>query len=140
MRGIGRGSILVASALALAAPGCGGGTSDAASTDSLASAPPGADQIAVRDVGFATPESVLHDPLTDAYMVSNINGSPLEADDNGFISLLTPEGEVANLKWIDGASDSTPPPGPADVVARFTGNLALCPECKHAEYARICGQ
>ena len=91
---------------AFAASGCRGMANDAASPDSLASAPPGADQIAVRDVGFATPESVLHDPLTDAYMVSNINGSPLEADDNGFISLLTPEGEVANLKWIDGASDS----------------------------------
>jgi hypothetical protein len=74
--------------------------------DSLVSAPPAANHIAVRDVGFATPESVLHDPLTDSYFVSNINGSPLEADDNGFISLLTPEGQVANLKWIDGASDS----------------------------------
>jgi len=106
MRRIGRGSILVASALALAAPGCGGGTNDAASADSLASAPPGADQIAVRDVGFATPESVLHDPLTDTYLVSNINGSPLEADDNGFISQVTAEGQVTSLKWIDGASDS----------------------------------
>jgi sugar lactone lactonase YvrE len=93
-------------ALAASAPGCGRGANDAGSPDSLASAPPGGNQIAVTDAGFATPESVIHDPLTDAYLVSNINGSPLEADDNGFISLLTPEGQVANLKWIDGASDS----------------------------------
>jgi hypothetical protein len=53
-----------------------------------------------------TPESVLHDPLTDAYLVSNINGSPLEADDNGFISLVSPEGKMLSLKWIDGAADS----------------------------------
>jgi hypothetical protein len=93
--------------LAIVAAGCGRGANDAGRSDSAAgSAPPGSDQIAVRNVGFATPESVLHDPLTDAYLVSNINGSPLEADDNGFISLLTPEGQVVSLKWIDGASDS----------------------------------
>ena len=92
---------------AVVAAGCGRGGNDAGSADSAAgSAPPGSDQIAVRDVGFATPESVLHDPLTDTYLVSNINGSPLEADDNGFISLVTAEGQVTSLKWIDGASDS----------------------------------
>lgn len=62
--------------------------------------------LALRDAGFATPESVLHDPLTDAYYVSNINGGPLAADDNGFISLVSPEGRVLQLKWIDGAADS----------------------------------
>jgi len=56
--------------------------------------------------GFATPESVLHDPQLDIYMVSNINGNPSEADDNGFISLLAPDGRILALKWIDGASDS----------------------------------
>lgn len=75
-------------------------------TDYRASAVVAADPIVIRDVGFMTPESVLHDPLTDAYLVSNINGSPLEADDNGFISLVSPEGKVLSLKWIDGAADS----------------------------------
>jgi hypothetical protein len=32
--------------------------------------------IVVKEVGFATPESVLYDPQTDQYLVSNINGSP----------------------------------------------------------------
>ena len=63
-------------------------------------------QMVVRDVGFSTPESVIHDPLTDRYLVSNINGSPLETDDNGFISLVADDGTVLNLKWIDGATDS----------------------------------
>lgn len=104
---IARGSVLLLAALGGAAPGCSRKADDAGRADSAAgSAPAAADQIAVTDVGFATPESVLHDPLTDSYLVSNINGSPLEADDNGFISLLTPEGQVASLKWIDGASDS----------------------------------
>ena len=102
-----RGCVLLVFAAVGGGSGCGRRTNDAGGADSsTASAPPGRDQIAVRNVGFATPESVLHDPLTDTYLVSNINGSPLEADDNGFISRLTAEGEVTNLKWIDGASDS----------------------------------
>ena len=32
-----------------------------------------------------------------------------------------------------------PAPGAADVVERFNVNLATCSECKHAEYACICG-
>lgn len=88
------------SPLALAAlVACGGGepASDAAGGASVASG-----DIVVADVGFSTPESVLHDPTADVYLVSNINGSPLEADGNGFISRLAPDGTVQALKWIDG--------------------------------------
>lgn len=60
--------------------------------------------IIVSDVGFMTPESVLHDSIADVYLVSNINGAPAAEDDNGFISRLTPDGQVETLKWIDGAS------------------------------------
>lgn len=60
--------------------------------------------ITVADVGFATPESVRHDPVAEVYLVSNINGSPLEADGNGFISRLSPAGEVLALKWIGGGA------------------------------------
>jgi sugar lactone lactonase YvrE len=57
-------------------------------------------------VGLETPESVLYDAEADRYLVSNINGSPFEADGNGFISAITPDRvEVANLKWIDGAKE-----------------------------------
>jgi hypothetical protein len=56
--------------------------------------------------GFSTPESVLHDAEADVYLVSNINGEPLGADDNGFISRVSPEGKVVELKWIDGAKDN----------------------------------
>lgn len=54
--------------------------------------------------GFSTPESVLHDPTSDLYLVSNVNGAPLDVDDNGFISRVSPDGEIVTLKWIDGAS------------------------------------
>ena len=56
--------------------------------------------------GLATPESVRHDPTADVYLVSNINGNPTAVDDNGFISRVTPAGQVQTLKWIDGASAS----------------------------------
>ena len=68
-----------------------------------APAPPPA-PIVVKDVGFKTPESVLHDADQDLYFVSNINGSPLEADGNGFISKVSPDGKVIKLKFIDGAA------------------------------------
>jgi sugar lactone lactonase YvrE len=54
------------------------------------------------DVGFQTPESILYVPDEDIYLVSNINGGPTDADDNGFISRVSPEGKVLELKWIDG--------------------------------------
>ena len=66
--------------------------------------PPPPGPLVIKDVGFQVPESVLHDVTSDTYLVSNINGSPLDKDDNGFISKLSPEGQVVALKWIDGAA------------------------------------
>jgi sugar lactone lactonase YvrE len=56
-------------------------------------------------VGFDTPESVRYDPEADVYLVSNINGDPRGKDGNGFISRVSPAGEVLELKWIDGEAD-----------------------------------
>ncbi|WEJ63533.1 SMP-30/gluconolactonase/LRE family protein [Thiomicrorhabdus lithotrophica] len=60
--------------------------------------------IYVSDVGFATPESVEYYAAEDVYLVANINGSPFDKDDNGFISKISPDGEVLELKWLDGAA------------------------------------
>ncbi len=54
--------------------------------------------------GFSTPESALHDPAADVYLVANINGEPTGKDDDGFISRVRPDGTVAELRWIDGAA------------------------------------
>lgn len=53
------------------------------------------------------PESVLYDSQADVYLVSNVNGKPSDADGNGFISKVTPDGKVAELKWIDGSKKAT---------------------------------
>ncbi|MHC4781133.1 MAG: SMP-30/gluconolactonase/LRE family protein, partial [Planctomycetota bacterium] len=60
--------------------------------------------LTLSDVGFATPESALHDAAGDVYLVANINGSAAEHDGNGFISRVSPFGEVQDLKWIDGGA------------------------------------
>ena len=49
-----------------------------------------------------TPESVLYSKEYNQIFVSNINGNPVEKDNNGFISKLTPEGNIIDLKWITG--------------------------------------
>ncbi|MFO7938146.1 MAG: hypothetical protein R6U66_00175 [Bacteroidales bacterium] len=51
---------------------------------------------------FKTPESVYHDTLHEVLYVANINGHPTEKDDNGFISKLSPEGNVIELEWVTG--------------------------------------
>ncbi len=57
--------------------------------------------------GVMTPESVLYVADQDVYFVSNINGEPLGADDNGFISKIDPEtGKLTEAKWIDGSKDT----------------------------------
>lgn len=55
--------------------------------------------------GLQTPESVLYDPEQDVYYISNINGAPLEADGNGFISRVSAGNMHVDLKWIDGGAE-----------------------------------
>ena len=64
--------------------------------------PPPAPTAAQKYTGFSTPESVLYDADADRYLVSNINGKPGDVDNNGFISVLSPDGGVTTLKWIEG--------------------------------------
>jgi sugar lactone lactonase YvrE len=54
---------------------------------------------------LSTPESVLYDPATDTYLVSNINGAPTAKDNNGFIAELNPDGTVVNAKLIEGGKN-----------------------------------
>ncbi len=51
---------------------------------------------------LAGPETVIHDIDQDVYFVSNINGNPNEADDNGYISMVSPMGGILDRYFIDG--------------------------------------
>ena len=77
--------------------------------------------IAVREVGFKTPESVLYDDEADVFLVSNINGPEVEADGNGFISRLDAEGKILDLKWIDGSKAKDGLDAPKGMA--FAGNV-----------------
>ena len=54
---------------------------------------------------FDSPESFVSDPETGAYYVSNINGSPLAKDGNGYISKISANGNVVIQKFIGGKKD-----------------------------------
>jgi streptogramin lyase len=57
-------------------------------------------RMTIADTTFHTPESVLYDPTADVYLVSNINGTPLEEDNNGFICRVSSDGRVLDGHWI----------------------------------------
>ena len=72
--------------------------------------------------GLSTPESVLYDEANDVYLVSNINGNPAAADNNGYISKLSPDGKVIEAKWIEGGKNKVSldaPKGSAIVGSEF---------------------
>ena len=96
-------TILIVLAALTFAFACQRAESPAPATDTQAGAPatpPPPQEIAQ---GLSTPECVLYDAEQDVYFISNINGSPLGADDNGFISRVNAETLQVEPKWIDGA-------------------------------------
>ncbi len=76
-----------------------------------------ADDLVVQNAGFATPESVEYAAAQDEYLVTNINGSPFDEDNNGFISRLSPNGEVLQLKWIAGGQNGVTLNAPKGMVS-----------------------
>ena len=67
-----------------------------------APAPGAASVHTIANVGFDEPENLVYDAAGDVYLVSNIVGDPAARDDNGFISRVSPDGQVLTLKWIAG--------------------------------------
>ena len=51
---------------------------------------------------MAAPESAFYDAASNSVFVSSINGGVTEKDGNGYISRLTPDGQVVNAKWVTG--------------------------------------
>ncbi|HLK40985.1 MAG TPA: hypothetical protein VKU41_29745 [Polyangiaceae bacterium] len=125
-----RSLVLLPLAVALASSACGGETPPPAPPPVTSAAPvattppvdtgaasatasaapaeppkPAAPTPAAKYTGLATPESVLYDADADRYLVSNINGKPTDKDNNGFISVLSPDGQVTTLKWIEGGKN-----------------------------------
>ena len=51
---------------------------------------------------FDAPESIVFDPQHKLLFVSNVNGSPNDADGNGYISQLSLDGKVIKKRWLEG--------------------------------------
>jgi sugar lactone lactonase YvrE len=85
---------------------CGGGrdggeTGSRADTAAVADSGPAATKALTLE-GLQAPEAVRFDPALGLYFVSNINGSPMAKDGNGFISRVTRDGKIDSLKFIEG--------------------------------------
>jgi sugar lactone lactonase YvrE len=66
--------------------------------------------------GFLKPESAVYDADADRYLVSNINGVGVVKDDNGFISVLSPDGQTTSLRWIEGGKNGVTLDAPKGMV------------------------
>ncbi len=53
---------------------------------------------------LTTCEAVLFDEPSQTIYVANVNNSPWDKDENGFISTINTRGEITNLKWAEGLS------------------------------------
>lgn len=93
-------SLCVAATTALAQ----GKDAGAAAPAKAAEPPKPAAALTIKE-GLATPESVLYDAETDTYLVSNINGNPLDKDNNGFIAEFAADGKVVNAKLVEGGKN-----------------------------------
>ena len=83
---------------------CGRGERSNTAADSATAHPAAADSAAAassgpaRVEGFQAPESAKYDAELDVWYVSNINGTPVAKDGNGYISRLKGDGTVDSLK------------------------------------------
>ena len=48
--------------------------------------------------GLHNPESAVYDPVLNHLYVSNVDGSPIDKDRNGFISIVSLDGKIINKK------------------------------------------
>jgi sugar lactone lactonase YvrE len=95
---LGAAAMLAACGGDRSAGGAAGGadTTGAVDSGSLSAA------VALTLDSLEAPEAARFDPELGVYFLSNINGSPLGKDGNGYISRVTRDGKVDSLKFIAG--------------------------------------
>lgn len=88
-----------------AAAVAGGALGLAATVGTPAQARRATDPVNISWTGLRSPESVVHDRVTDTYLVSNIDGPVAAKDNNGFVARLNPAGGAA-VPWLVGGKGS----------------------------------
>jgi sugar lactone lactonase YvrE len=101
-----RSSLAAIFAVAIVAA-CSTSKSDDATPDTLAEATQSdSARLIASPGGFTQPEAVRYDPDQDVYFVSNWGTGDTDAkDNNGFISRMTPDGTVEQLRFIAGGAN-----------------------------------
>lgn len=94
-----------------------------ASSDGFLPAVPRDTPVTLAGGVLRSPETALWDSVADVYLVSSINGELTAADGNGFISRISPDGEVLEPRWISGEAGATLH-GPKGMIFR-NGTLAV---------------
>jgi sugar lactone lactonase YvrE len=85
---------------------CSTSKSERATPDSLASVEADSTRPIASPASFTQPEAVRYDPDQDMYFVSNWGPGSAEAkDNNAFMSRMTPDGKVDQLKFIAGGTN-----------------------------------
>ncbi len=74
--------------------------------------------VEVADVGLQGPRAIIYDAAADVYLVSNVNGGLLDEDENGFVSRISPDGEVLSLQWIPSAGSTSRIDAPKGMAIR----------------------
>lgn len=69
----------------------------------LATATQAAEPKTISNIGLEGSESARYDAASDRWVVGNLG--PRGPENNGFIALVSPEGEVQTLKWVEGGKD-----------------------------------
>lgn len=101
-----------ASATATPTPPASASTTRATSSDTSGAMSAASADVTPSNAGFAGPENLVYDSVSDVYLVSNMNGGPIARDGNGFVTRLDSAGHVIAQKWIDGTKGATRLDGP----------------------------
>ena len=96
-------SIIVISLALLSVAACkNGNTKSTAETESGSQLQFELTELWKSDTLLTTSESVIFDRKRDILYVTNLNKEPRVKDGNGFISRLSTDGKITDLKWIEG--------------------------------------
>jgi sugar lactone lactonase YvrE len=55
--------------------------------------------------GLQTPESVIYDTANDRIIIGNMVAMGAEAGENGYLTLVSPDGEMVEEQWVTGLQD-----------------------------------
>ena len=103
----------------------------AASAQPVPSTADVAKQRVFANIGLTNSECIRYDETNDRYIISNLNTRG--PDNNGYISLMSPDGAITNLKFIEGGKNGVTLIDPLGIYIRN----GMIWGCRHHPYAQV---